>query len=328
MDTNYSIIFDGVDVWKKWKMAPTSEPCIVMPERKRTTVEIPGRDGYWDLSAGEGKHPVYNSRKGTLEFVICDEAPFSFRSSNSLRRKLDEIKNFFRGRIMRVELCNDPGWYYDGYVDIKKIEIPNDGNRPTVSLNYIFDPYKTRKYTSTQAIDFLSMPLDDSYIDISRFCKDAVCGIGGAGIVLNPLEMGLVFCGSSPISLSITKLYMPTSNWAFGVSDLTSLTIEVSNKELGNSDIVYKYSGDKPAYTRSSETINGTRYNVLLLSKPLSLATVNSAIKQRFSNYDMLTSESNEFVETQEINIEATSSLTYTSIKKIALDVDFEIRRL
>lgn len=126
------------NTWGDWGLVPTSRPVVNPPTRKQKIIEIPGRDGYLDLSNSLIGQDLYNRRTGTWEFAVYDsqKKPWSVLC--------DEISNFFIGcsEKIKVILLDDPRWYYVGYVTMKEWKSNNDGTGSRITFEYDLEPYK------------------------------------------------------------------------------------------------------------------------------------------------------------------------------------------
>ena len=69
----HSINFGNKNTWDDWKIVPASRPVFKSPALKKKTIEIPGADGFIDLSESLTGYPVYSNREGSFEFVVMND---------------------------------------------------------------------------------------------------------------------------------------------------------------------------------------------------------------------------------------------------------------
>ena len=118
-----------------WHLVPESRPVIKMPEMKKTTVDIPGRNGVLDISESIRRYPVYNNRTGSLKFHVLN----GYYEWIELYRR---IANYLHGKKMKVILEDDPGFYYYGRLSLNEWQSNNNGTWSDITIDYDFDPYK------------------------------------------------------------------------------------------------------------------------------------------------------------------------------------------
>ena len=117
----HSVTFGSMNTFSDWHLVPEGRPVIVMPEPKKVTVDIPGRNGLLDLSESIRKFPVFNNREGSLKFhVLNGYGDWAVRYSN--------IANYLHGKELEVTLEDEPGWFYKGRVQVNNWTSNNDGS--------------------------------------------------------------------------------------------------------------------------------------------------------------------------------------------------------
>lgn len=135
---------DDRNTWNNWHLIPTSRPTFAMPSQKTNTVEIPGTDGYVDLSYALTKYPTFGNREGSFEFIVeNDFKPWQILYS--------EIAAFLHGQRLRCVLEDDPEYYYEGRFWIDNWKSNNDGTWSNITLGYSVEPYKTAILSTADA---------------------------------------------------------------------------------------------------------------------------------------------------------------------------------
>ena len=104
---------------------------ISPPEPKRILVEVPGRDGYIDMTDSVGGI-AYKNRKITLTFAIADYT-YTWESVFS------EVMAALHGRKYHVYIYPRL-WYWDSFVTVSSMK--NDRNRGTIVVECDAFPYK------------------------------------------------------------------------------------------------------------------------------------------------------------------------------------------
>lgn len=124
------------NTWDDWGLIPSSRPVINPPKRKEKIIEIPGRDGYLDLSTALTGYLVYENRTGQMEFLVRKDYPKEWTDLYS------EILFFLNGRKTLVVLEDDPLWHYIGSVSLNEWESKSDGTGSKIVIDYDLEPYK------------------------------------------------------------------------------------------------------------------------------------------------------------------------------------------
>lgn len=139
----HSITFGDKNTWDDWHLVPNSRPLFLPPEQKVQTIDIPGGDGVIDLSESLTRYPIYNNRKGSIDFhVIVDDGYGSWATRYS------EIMDYLHGRIRKAILEDDPEFYYEGRFTVSKWDSKNDGTGSIITIGYDVGPYKKRLNSS------------------------------------------------------------------------------------------------------------------------------------------------------------------------------------
>lgn len=124
------------NTWESWKIIPTSRPTVVLPQQKRTVVDIQGSNGVLDLTYENVRYPVFGNREGEFEFIVdFDAKPFPILYS--------EISSFLHGRTGWMILEDDPEYYYIGSFSVNSWVSGTGGAQSTITIGYSVYPYKT-----------------------------------------------------------------------------------------------------------------------------------------------------------------------------------------
>ena len=125
-----------------WHLVPESRPVIAMPEPKKVTVDIPGRNGLLDLSEAIRHFPVFNNRNGSIKFHVLN-------GYNQWQILHEQIANYLHGKEIEMRLEDEPGWYYKGRVTVQDWTSNNDGTWSDITFGYDLFPYKLSDSTTT-----------------------------------------------------------------------------------------------------------------------------------------------------------------------------------
>ena len=135
----YSITFtnesgEKKNTWADWRLIPSSPPMIEPPEPYTNFVDIPGRAfGPIDLSEVLTGKPSFQMSEGSWDFIADDEA-------HHRTILFQELKKFFHGRKIRLELEEDPLHYYEG---LFAVAAPKTGKGNVVySISYSVFPVR------------------------------------------------------------------------------------------------------------------------------------------------------------------------------------------
>ena len=121
---------------------------IGLPATKENLIEVPGADGYLDMTDYFGTR--YENRTIKAECDVED------KSYENWAGKVSQISNYLHGKKRKLVLDWDSGYYYEGRGTVKV----SKENRPysTVTLEFDCDPYKYELYDSSG--DWLWDPFD------------------------------------------------------------------------------------------------------------------------------------------------------------------------
>ena len=140
----YSITINGKNTWDEWKLMPVKAGKIefATPEMKYESVEIAGSDNALDMSEVLTGYPLYESRRGSLNFRFFDNGV-------SVRSRFDQLKNFLHGKKVKVINEDQPEYYYEGRMMVGDFK-PSKGNWGEVEISYILNAYKLELTSSAE----------------------------------------------------------------------------------------------------------------------------------------------------------------------------------
>lgn len=121
------------NTWEDWFLVPTSRPTIKPPSPKLMVMDIPGGNGFVDLTESLTGEVTYSARQGDLEFIVDN-------GHKDWTILYSEISNYLHGKRMKVVLEDDPGYYYRGRVSVN--EWKSEPHNSKIVLSYILDPFK------------------------------------------------------------------------------------------------------------------------------------------------------------------------------------------
>lgn len=98
-----------------WEFALGNNNYISEPEMETTYINVPYRDGLIDASTILAGRPIYKKRQ--LSFSLG-----GLRERESWDAVISGIRNSIHGRICRLTLDNDPGYYWRGRVFVEDFD--------------------------------------------------------------------------------------------------------------------------------------------------------------------------------------------------------------
>lgn len=105
------ISFGNYHTWRDWKLYLTGPASVSLPVPRTEYVDIPGRDGYLDLSTALTGMVNYEAREFSaplMSMATPEEWPVLYSS----------ILNAIHGQQLKITLDEDPDWYYTGRVEL------------------------------------------------------------------------------------------------------------------------------------------------------------------------------------------------------------------
>lgn len=132
-----------INTWDDWHLIPTSRPVFQQGDVKTNYIDIPGADGQIDVSEALSGYPTFKNREGSLEFIVAN----GWR--NSWAAGFSKFANWLHGKVLRVVLDDDPGYFYEGRFSLNEWKSNNDGTWSNVTIDYNLKPYKYSVLVST-----------------------------------------------------------------------------------------------------------------------------------------------------------------------------------
>lgn len=152
-DGAHSITFGDKHSWNDWHLVPKSMPIISPPPIHTNTVEVPGANGYVDLTDFPTGYPTYGNRTGTLDFYVDHTAEY-WDWDNCY----DAIINYLHGQKMKMILDDDHSFYYEGRFALNSFK--SEKMACTVSIDYDLFPYKFMRWSTGEADQWPWDPFD------------------------------------------------------------------------------------------------------------------------------------------------------------------------
>jgi hypothetical protein len=138
----HSITFGDKNTWDDWRLIPTSRPVLSPPAVREKLIDIPGRNGLFDLSTLFTNEPTYTNRVGSFEFIIH---PDYFRNIDTV---YSNVRNYLHGQRMQMLLEDDPDHYYEGLFFISNVGAGSSFN--VITIDYNVSPYKSERFTTAE----------------------------------------------------------------------------------------------------------------------------------------------------------------------------------
>lgn len=120
------------NTWDNWKLAPSSRPIVNPPEPKKEYVDVPGADGSIDYTEALTK-VRYQNRTGSWNFLI-DNGHWDWPTLYT------EFMTLYQGKLVMVQLTDDPDYYYLGRIEINQFNQAKDYS--SFTINYTLEPFK------------------------------------------------------------------------------------------------------------------------------------------------------------------------------------------
>lgn len=160
----HSLTFSQEESWvakntfDDWHLVPAERPVVKAPVPKTKFEDIPGGNGSIDLSTVLTGYPVFANRQGSWTFYVLNDYK---KSETDWAILYSEIMEFLQGKSLRVELEDDPDYYYWGVFALNEWQSPKDYSK--VVIDYVIEPYKYSKYEQK-----LYVELTDNVTWVSR----------------------------------------------------------------------------------------------------------------------------------------------------------------
>lgn len=129
----HSITIGDKNTWDDWHLVPTSRPVVNPPKARTKYIEVPGADGFIDLSDMLTGQVLYDNREGSWEFIV--------QPGQMLWSKVySEIMQYIHGNFLKIILEDDPDFYYEGRLFVN--QWLSDKNESKITIGYNLAPYK------------------------------------------------------------------------------------------------------------------------------------------------------------------------------------------
>lgn len=142
-----NFIIDGVtkNTYDDWNFTPSERPVIAPPEVKTNTVDLPGANGFLDLTEVLTGAVTYGPRVGTLEFMIDN-----FKQFGTWAEAYSTVLDFLHGKAGRLILDDDSNYYYEGRFTVSPWK--SEESWSTISIDYNLKPYKTHNQSGAKRL--------------------------------------------------------------------------------------------------------------------------------------------------------------------------------
>ena len=120
--------------WNDLHLIPATKFIIPPAEIKENMIDIPGRDGFVDLTEVLTNRPVYGKRTGSLEFMT------TANDYEDWTITLRKMTSYVHGRSLMLLLDDEPGFFYEGRFSVNSWK--SEAQRDKVTVNYELQPYK------------------------------------------------------------------------------------------------------------------------------------------------------------------------------------------
>ena len=148
------------NTWWDWHLVPTERPSIAPPELKTKNVDIPGMNGDLDFTESLTGYPVYENRKGSIEFLVIT-------GYEHWHEIYQSMCSYLHGRKLYFAMEDDPAYYYCGYITVDQYQSNKDNSK--ITINYDLEPCKY-EYAIGQNSNIY-------YWDITDFVSDNFEGV-------------------------------------------------------------------------------------------------------------------------------------------------------
>lgn len=138
----YGITFGGIHSYRDLGLVMQSRPVISPPTVKKIYVDIEGGDGKIDLTEAVTGGVFYENRDIKMK-LYC-----GIGRRNAWSNTYSRVLNLLHGRKMKIILDEDPGYYYEGRVEID--EWSSDASAGLISITADVNPYKTEVRSTTE----------------------------------------------------------------------------------------------------------------------------------------------------------------------------------
>lgn len=161
--------------WKTWGFVPTACPTVAPPNKKETTMDVPGSNGSIDLTELLIGYPLYENREGSWSFYLTEytdalldnndlqildnlDDPILASENTDWASFYTKVLNRIHCKHVAIILDDDPNYYWEGYLKVSQWDKPADLSANGVTIEYKLYPYKKEK--EHRIIDLYPVELD------------------------------------------------------------------------------------------------------------------------------------------------------------------------
>lgn len=152
------------DTWTDFHLIPAERPTVALPNHNSKFINIPGRATPINMSSYLTGHSTFGNRSGSWTF-LCDN-DFVIKKGGFIAFQND-IHSKLHGRIRKVVLADDPGYFYVGELSVSPIQ-PGE-SRSSITISYNLYPYKKAVISSMDMWKFDDFDFQDGVI---QYMKD------------------------------------------------------------------------------------------------------------------------------------------------------------
>jgi hypothetical protein len=210
------------------------------PAVKTTFVDVPGRNGYIDLSESLTGRPTYEAIEGSVTFIVLRSSGFNLKN----------FVNAYHGKIMRIYTDEDSTHYYTGRATVTGTTYKY-GKLQTFTVSLVADPFL---WSTTETTQSLSVKTGAT----SVFTQTATANMASGYPTVATKNIKLKFQQTTPPSsqgsatysfaVSDTKLYVLTCTISASVAlSNTGYSITTGNGTVYGTQLIKPKSGDTTA---------------------------------------------------------------------------------
>ena len=129
------VSFGTYHTWRDWGLYLMGPASVSLPVVRTNYVDVPGRDGYLDLSDALTGETVYETRDFSVPLM-------SLASPEDWPGLYSGILNAIHGQKVQIILDEDPGYYYTGRV---AVDSPSYDGTWQFNINGVLNPYKRKR---------------------------------------------------------------------------------------------------------------------------------------------------------------------------------------
>lgn len=202
------ITIGGYHTYDDWGLMLRANPIIGAPQPKVELLEIPGANGFLDLSSVLTGEPVFSGRKCRFDFVTD-------KRRDGWQALYWQVVNAVAGESLTLELDEDPGYFYTGVFSVG--DLTDDKDFAYFSITGTLDPFK-------YARDLTILTADASVI------RDVEVQTPGNRYLPSPTRTVYTFGTPDAPSFDFSKYKAITVTWDKSYADSSNVQIEILAK--------------------------------------------------------------------------------------------------